>query len=94
MDTVFWRSDKQRQLASLAVQHVPIAAHVSVASGRDDVSACLSALLAVVDDDALAKKLNLDVLMHSRSEDARVRLFSMSCAETLWRAQGEKLLGT
>ena len=57
------------------------------------MSECLSALLATIEDDALAKTLNLDVLMHSRSEDARVRLLSLACAEQLWHAHGEKLLG-
>ena len=91
---VFWRSDKLRQLVPLAVQHVPIAVQVNVRDGKEAVSECLCALIAVIDDDVMAKSLNLDVLMHSRSEDARIRLFSLSCAEQLWRSQGEKLLGT
>jgi hypothetical protein len=46
-----------------------------------------------VTDDALLKSINLDLLMYSRSEDPRLRLFALTCAETLWVAHGGKLLG-
>ncbi|KAH9920883.1 armadillo-type protein [Epithele typhae] len=92
-DRVFWRNDKLRQLVPLAVQQVPVAVQVPLPSAKDALAACLAALLGTVDDDVLVKTLNLDVLMHSRAEDARVRLFSLACAEQLWRAQGEKLFG-
>ncbi|TBU55148.1 armadillo-type protein [Dichomitus squalens] len=92
-DRVFWRSDKLRQLQPLVVQQVPLAVCVNVADRKTAVSDCLIALLSLIDDDIMSKSLNLDVLMHSRSEDARVRLFSLSCAESLWRAHGDKLLG-
>lgn len=92
--TVFWRSDKLRQLVPIAVQQVPVAPRLSLSDAKAAVSECLVSLLALIDDDVVAKSLNMDVLMHSRSEDARVRLFSLSCAEQLWRAHGDKLIGT
>ena len=90
---MFWRSDKLRQLVPLAAQQVPIAVRLNVPEGKDTLAECLASLLSIIDDDALSKSLNLDILMHSRSEDARVRLLSIACAEQLWRANGEKLLG-
>ncbi|RPD60690.1 hypothetical protein L227DRAFT_501246 [Lentinus tigrinus ALCF2SS1-6] len=92
-DRVFWRSDKLRQLVPLVVQQVPVAPRLALTDAKTAVSDCLVSLLGQVDDDVVAKSLNLDVLMHSRSDDARVRLFSLSCAEQLWRAHGDKLLG-
>lgn len=91
--SVFWRSDKLRLLAPLAAQQVPVAVRVNLPDGKDALVDFLEALLGILDDDVLTKSLNLDILMHSRSEDARVRLLSITCAEQLWRAHGEKLLG-
>ena len=44
-------------------------------------------------DDALLKRLNLDVLMHTRADDALVRIFALQCARALWTAHGSKLVG-
>lgn len=71
-----------------------MAVRVNLPDGKDALADFLEALLGILDDDVLTKSLNLDILMHSRSEDARVRLLSITCAEQLWRAHGEKLLGT
>lgn len=49
--------------------------------------------MEAVNDDALLKSINLDLLMHTRSEDVRLRTFALACSETLWRAHGGKLLG-
>ena len=54
------------------------------------------ALVALVDtatDDGLLKRLNMDVLMHTRSDDARVRIFALRCARAMWLAHGSKLVG-
>jgi len=57
------------------------------------VSAGLVALCGAATDDGLLKRLNLDVLMHTRAEDARVRIVALRCARTLWTAHGSKLIG-
>lgn len=57
------------------------------------MSECIVALGEAVNDDSLIKKINLDVLMHTRAEDARVRLYALTCSEALWRAHGGKLMG-
>lgn len=54
---------------------------------------CLVAMMEVVNDDASLKRMNIDILMHTRSEEASVRLFSLTCSTALWRAYGGKLLG-
>ena len=54
---------------------------------------CLVATMEAVHDDALLKKMNMDILMHTRSEEASVRLLSLTCSTALWRAHGGKLLG-
>ena len=54
------------------------------------------ALVALADtatDDGLLKRLNMDVLMHTRSDDARVRIFALRCARAMWLAHGTKLVG-
>ncbi|KAI9435473.1 hypothetical protein H4582DRAFT_1969649 [Lactarius indigo] len=71
---------------------VPLVAHPSAAN-EDALSAALVALCDAAMDDALLKRLNLDVLMHTRSDDARVRIFALRCASALWRAHGSKLIG-
>lgn len=38
--------------------------------------------------------MNVDLLMHTRSEDARLRLYALTCSEALWRAHSEKLIGS
>jgi U3 small nucleolar RNA-associated protein 10 len=66
----------------------------SNSSSRDIVSAGLVALCNVATDDTLLKRLNLDVLMHTRTEDdAPVRIFALQCARALWTAHGLKLIG-
>ena len=42
---------------------------------------------------ALLKSLNLGILMQTRSEDARQRIFSIQCATELWKTNGMKLVG-
>ncbi|OBZ74951.1 U3 small nucleolar RNA-associated protein 10 [Grifola frondosa] len=92
-DKVFWRSDKLRQLVSPLVQQSAVCVRLNIVDGRDTLSQCLIATMEAIDDDALLKSMNLDILMHTRSEDSRLRLCSLVCSETLWRAHGDKLLG-
>jgi U3 small nucleolar RNA-associated protein 10 len=67
--------------------------HAPGGSGREIVSAGLVALCDIATDDALLKRLNLDVLMHTRADEVRVRIFALRCALALWTAHGSKLIG-
>jgi U3 small nucleolar RNA-associated protein 10 len=92
---VFWREDKLRQISPSMIEHVIVGLRVGRASdGKTKLSDCLCAMTACVNDDTLLKSINLDILMHTRSEDLRLRLFALTCAEALWRAHGGKLVGT
>lgn len=90
---VFWRDDKLRQIAPLLVEQVSVCIRLGVTDGKTALPICLEALTGAVNDDALLKAINLDLLMHTRSEDVRLRTFALTCSETLWRAHGGKLLG-
>ncbi|KAH9033947.1 hypothetical protein EDB84DRAFT_1578278 [Lactarius hengduanensis] len=85
----FWRDDRLQQVMPVLV---PLVAHPSAAND-DALSTALVALCDAATDDALLKRLNLDVLMHTRSDDARVRIFALRCASALWLAHGSKLIG-
>lgn len=93
---MFWREDRLRQIASPLVAQVPKCVDLREDSdiGKAKVLDTLVALMGTVGDDNQLKKINLDVLMHTRSEDARVRLFALQCAEALWTTHGTKLMGT
>lgn len=89
----FWREDKLRTVSAPLVAQVAICTELQVSEGRAAVSECLVALGDAVGDDTLMKKINLDVLMHTRAEDAHIRLYALTCSEALWRAHGGKLMG-
>lgn len=89
----FWRDDKLRQIASPLIAQVPVCTRLNTLDGKTILPECLSALAECVTDDALLKSINLDVLMHTRSEDAKTRLFALTCSTSLWQAHGGKLLG-
>ncbi|TFK48252.1 hypothetical protein OE88DRAFT_1664727 [Heliocybe sulcata] len=88
---VFWRDDKLRQVEPALMAQIPVA--LRVGDGRDVLRNCLIALTDAASDDALLKKINLDVLMHTRSDDAALRIFALSCSEAIWKMHGQKLLG-
>ncbi|KAJ6619041.1 hypothetical protein B0H10DRAFT_2189187 [Mycena sp. CBHHK59/15] len=88
----FWRDDKLRQVAAPLVQQVAVCVRIA-SEGKSLVQECLTALTESVTDDVLLKAINLDLLMHTRSEDARLRISALACSQVLWRAHGGKLLG-
>ncbi|KAJ8583913.1 hypothetical protein M405DRAFT_936925 [Rhizopogon salebrosus TDB-379] len=92
-DGVFWRDDKLASVAKPLIAQVSICIKLNIADGKQALTNCLIAMTSVAMDDALLKSINLDLLMHTRAEDARVRIFALSCAEALWREQGGKLIG-
>ena len=89
---MFWRDDKLQRLLSPVVSQVAFAARLPEAD-RTALSECLIAFADALSDDTLLKSLNMDLLMHTRSEEARVRLYALTCSEALWRSQGDKFIG-
>ncbi|KAJ7146113.1 hypothetical protein C8R44DRAFT_600928 [Mycena epipterygia] len=93
-DGAFWRDDKLRLASPALVQQAAVCVRLGgSAESKALVTECLVALAESAADDALLKALNLDLLMHTRSDDARLRVFALSCATALWNAHGGKLLG-
>ncbi|KAG5637085.1 hypothetical protein H0H81_005818 [Sphagnurus paluster] len=92
-DGAFWREDKLRQIATPLVKQIPVCVRSNASNGKSSLQDCLVALTDTVTDDLLLKSINLDILMHTRSEDVRLRLFALTCSEKLWKAHGGKLLG-
>ncbi|KZT68072.1 hypothetical protein DAEQUDRAFT_348588 [Daedalea quercina L-15889] len=89
----FWREDRMRQLVPTLVKQVPVCVKLRESQGRTALIDCLVATMDFVNDDAVLKKMNIDILMHTRSEEAPLRLFSLSCSTALWKTHGGKLLG-
>jgi U3 small nucleolar RNA-associated protein 10 len=92
--TAFWRDDKLRLASPALVQQTAVCIRLGgSAESKALVSECLVALTDSAADDALLKAINLDLLMHTRSDDARLRVFALSCSAALWDAHGGKFLG-
>ncbi|KAG1720632.1 hypothetical protein EDB19DRAFT_1775930 [Suillus lakei] len=92
-DGVFWRDDKLASVAKPLLAQVSSCIRLNIADGKQALTNCLIAMTSVAVDDSLLKSINLDLLMHTRAEDARERIFALSCSEALWREQGGKLIG-
>ncbi len=90
----FWRDDKLCQILDGLTSQIEVCVRLNFnADGRNQLQDCLVVLLESITDDTLVKAVNLNVLMHTRSEDSRIRTFALTCSEALWRSQGGKLLG-
>ncbi|KAF9078300.1 armadillo-type protein [Rhodocollybia butyracea] len=69
-DGSFWRDDKIRQLSSTLIALIPGCAKLSQNdTARTLLQDCLVAGAESVTDDNVLKAMNLDILMHTRSED-------------------------
>jgi U3 small nucleolar RNA-associated protein 10 len=105
--TAFWREDRLKQISGPLVSQIPIVCDSLIGTdgetNRRSLSNTLCALAGAVSEDydergggsggALLKSLNLGILMQTRSEDAKQRIFSVQCATELWRTNGIKLVG-
>ncbi|KAF4568223.1 snoRNA-binding rRNA-processing protein utp10 [Pleurotus pulmonarius] len=92
-DGVFWRDDKLRQIAKPLIGQISVCVGLENPIAKHALPECLVALGDSITDDTLLKTLNIDILMHTRSEEAKVRIFALQCSELLWRNDGGKLLG-
>ena len=63
--------------------------------GRQDVlSTCIANFAVALSREEDIKKLNLDILMQTRSENSRVRLYALQTCVQAWTAAGAQLIGT
>jgi U3 small nucleolar RNA-associated protein 10 len=44
-------------------------------------------------DEALLKHINLDLLMQTREDEVRAKLYALSCVHRVWEDHGERLAG-
>ena len=93
MSLAFWREDKLRQIVPAVVEQLPTCIRLATTEGKAALPRCLDAITEAVSDDALLKSMNLNLLMHTRSEDVRLRTFALVCSEVLWQSHGGKLQG-
>ncbi|KAG5339884.1 hypothetical protein C0989_003102 [Termitomyces sp. Mn162] len=91
-DGAFWRDDRLRQIASPLIHQIPVCIK-SPTESKSALQNSLVALMECITDDMLLKSINLDILMHTRSEDVRQRILALTCSTKLWHAHGGKLLG-
>ncbi|KAK2465147.1 hypothetical protein APHAL10511_002839 [Amanita phalloides] len=91
-DGGYWRDDKLRELSKPLVAQVAVCV-ARFSDHRPLVQDALNVLVETATDDALLKAINLDVLLHTRSEDVRLRVYALGCAELMWRNHGAKLVG-
>lgn len=89
----FWRNDKLRRIAPVLVEQAAVCIRLGSTAGKASLPVCLEAMTEAVNDDTLLKSINLDLLMHTRSDDVRLRTFALTCSEVLWQSHGGKLLG-
>lgn len=75
------------------IGQVAVCARLGTSEAKLVMSKCLDVMTETITEDALLKSTNLGLLMHTRSEDARLQIFALSCSEVLWRSHGGKLLG-
>ena len=101
--SVFWREDKAAAMLPHLLSQLPTAIRLPVISSASTsaqtpkqlMSTSLLSLISLVPASAsdLLKKSNLDLLMHTRSEDAQVRILALECASEIWKREGGKLIG-
>ena len=106
--TAFWREDRLKQISGPLISQIPVAcSSFTGIEGEADreslLSDALCAIAGAVSEDydergggsggALLKSLNLGILMQTRSEDPKQRIFSVQCATELWKTNGIKLVG-
>lgn len=92
-DGAFWRDDKLRTISTGLIQQVDVCNKQQFNDGKRLLKETLVALVDSVSDDSLLKTINLNLLMHTRSEEPQVRMFALNCSEALWSSHGNKLLG-
>ncbi|KAF9480276.1 hypothetical protein BDN70DRAFT_905831 [Pholiota conissans] len=92
-DAGFWRDDKLRQLSTPLTGQIKTCVKPDYTEGKQELQDCLAALVDSVIDDTILKAINLNLLMHTRSEDPRVRILALASVQALWRSNGGKLIG-
>ena len=93
--TDFWQDKNLSQLVTPLVQQITVCVCLNAdEEARSELKQCLANFLVVATDETLTKSVNTGVLMLTRSESSRQRIFAIDCAHHLWCTNGRKLAGT
>ena len=90
---VCWQDEKLRLISGPLVQQVLVRIALKQTMSKQVLIGSLDVLIDCLEDDSSVKAVNLALLVHTRSEDARVRLLALQCAVSMWRIHGVKLRG-
>ena len=90
---VFWHDNRVKPLIAPLISQIAFPLVSKQTSARGALGDALNGLMDCIEDDLLVKDMNLKVLMHTRSDDVRVRLAAVHCATDLWTVQGTRLRG-
>lgn len=88
-DSAYWRDDRIRKIMPVLVDQ--IAALPAGAAKQKALTDTLVALAHAAGDSAVLKAINLAILMHTRSDEAHVRLLALVTADAIWREDGGAL---
>ncbi|EJU00234.1 hypothetical protein DACRYDRAFT_23206 [Dacryopinax primogenitus] len=94
-DGGFWRDNTMMKIMSPLVDQIDVCPRITRSScssttPNNALTACLSTMCKSASDDT-AKALNLAVWMKARSEVVQTKLCMLSCAQALWKRDGERL---
>jgi U3 small nucleolar RNA-associated protein 10 len=81
-DGTVWREERLNRLQSLLAAQVPIAA--SAASNASKLHPCFNLFGIICQSEDLTKRFQLAILLHTRSEEAAIRICALNMAQGLW----------
>ncbi|KZO97606.1 hypothetical protein CALVIDRAFT_536183 [Calocera viscosa TUFC12733] len=91
----FWRDNTLMKIMTPLVDQIDVCPSItaySPTSPTNALSSCLSSLCKSASDDT-AKALNLAIWMKARSDSVDTKLCMLSCAQAVWKRDGERLAG-
>lgn len=89
--TAFWRDDRLKSINESMTKQIAVCARLKFMLGKPLLSNALVAMIDCIEDDSLLKTTNIGVLMQTRSDDPRLRLYAITCAVAIWQEHGKKL---
>lgn len=89
----YWIDDRLQIISAPLIQQLPVCISLKIDNGKSKLSDCLTVLVECTDDTSLLKSINLGTLLHTRSENVRLRLYALSCSVALWQSHSKKLSG-
>lgn len=86
-----WNDKQLGTILAALVPQIAVGPSLSYEGRGDLLRPTLAQFANLLTREDQIKRLNLDILMHTRSEDARIRLLAMKCAVQAWTSAGSVL---